>query len=176
MKINKTERIEEFFNSNQIPYEIHATKQAGDSFTIPHELDLDEYSALIACGGDGTVFEVINGMLERQDNKRLPIGVIPNGSGNGIASGIGIRDTDMALEAIKTQIAFKADLFRVLSDTENNDDIPRGREAFKTRRSHSALCLYFGGFNALMEEAIPLKPYLGTKAYDVMIIKHWMTG
>jgi len=100
-KINKIDRIESFFKLNDIPYEILATKKAGDSFTIPLELDFDKYSALIACGGDGTIFEVINGMMERTDGKRLPIGTIPNGSGNGIASGIGVRDTDMALEAIK---------------------------------------------------------------------------
>jgi diacylglycerol kinase family enzyme len=52
---------------------------------------------LISCGGDGTLFEVVNGMLEREDGKKLPIGIIPNGSGNAGAGGLGIRDTDMAL-------------------------------------------------------------------------------
>ena len=102
-KIDKVGRVENYFDQNNIPYEIIKTKKAGDSFTIPLELDFDKYSALIAAGGDGTVFEVINGMMEREDKKKLPIGVIPNGSGNGIASGVGIRDTEMALEAIKNR-------------------------------------------------------------------------
>jgi len=136
---------------------------------------MDKYSALIPCGGDGTVFEVINGMLEREDGKKLPIGVIPNGSGNGIASGVGIRDTDMALEAIRNRQALKGDLFRVISDTENNDEIPLGGQSFKTRRVYSALCLYFGGLTKMMAEATPLKPYLGSYAYDVMLLKDWAT-
>jgi len=62
-----------------------------------------------------------------------------------------------------------------LSDTENNDEIPRGGEAFKKRRVHSALCLYFGGMSSMQDEAIPWKPYLGTLAYDLMLQKYWLT-
>jgi diacylglycerol kinase family enzyme len=43
---------------------------------------MDQYSALVACGGDGTIFEVINAMLLRKDRKRLPVCFLPNGSGN----------------------------------------------------------------------------------------------
>jgi len=57
------------------------------------ELDFSKYSGLVSSGGDGTLFEVMNGMLEREDGARLPIGIIPNGSGNACASGLGIRDT-----------------------------------------------------------------------------------
>lgn len=43
-------------------------------------------------GGDGIVFEVINGMFERWDwsecSQKIPIGVIPAGSGNGLARSI----------------------------------------------------------------------------------------
>jgi diacylglycerol kinase (ATP) len=76
-----------------VPCEFLLTQKAGDSFTIPLEMNLSEYSGLIACGGDGTVHEVANGMLARKDGVRQPIGVIPNGSGNAFASGLGMRDT-----------------------------------------------------------------------------------
>lgn len=43
-------------------------------------------------GGDGIVFEVINGMFERWDwqdcTQKIPVGVIPCGSGNGLARSI----------------------------------------------------------------------------------------
>lgn len=46
----------------------------------------------IQVGGDGIVFEVINGIFERWDwsevAPKLPIGVIPGGSGNGLARSI----------------------------------------------------------------------------------------
>jgi sphingosine kinase/centromere protein J len=130
-KIDKQGRIETFFKEHNIPYEIHATKQAGDSFKIPLELDFSKYSGLVSCGGDGTYFEVVNGMMEREDGARLPIGIIPNGSGNAGASGLGIRDTQMALEAINTRCAVKQDLYRTLIDATNDDGIPKGGSAFK---------------------------------------------
>ena len=69
------------------------TKKAGDSFEIPYEMNLEKYSALFSCGGDGTLSEVVNGMLAREDGVRKPIGVIPNGSGNGMSCGLANRDT-----------------------------------------------------------------------------------
>jgi diacylglycerol kinase family enzyme len=76
---------------NKIPYEFFETKKAGDSFEIPLTMDLGKYSALVSVGGDGTIFEVANGMLAREDGIRVPLAVIPSGSGNGLASTLGIR-------------------------------------------------------------------------------------
>jgi diacylglycerol kinase family enzyme len=56
-------------------------------------MSLEKYSALVACGGDGTVHEVVNGMLAREDRVRVPVGMIPNGSGNMFSCGLGMRDT-----------------------------------------------------------------------------------
>jgi diacylglycerol kinase family enzyme len=56
-----------FLTENTIPFEIHETKKAGDSFDIPMELDLTKYSAIVSCGGDGTLSDIVNGMLSRED-------------------------------------------------------------------------------------------------------------
>ena len=37
---------------------------------------------LCAIGGDGTMYELINGMLKRDDKHKLPIGLITGGTGN----------------------------------------------------------------------------------------------
>ena len=37
---------------------------------------------IVAVGGDGHVNEVLNGMYARKDGINLPIGFVPNGSGN----------------------------------------------------------------------------------------------
>ena len=58
------------------------TKKAGDTFLFAREMDLAKYSALLASGGDGSYHEVTNGMLHRKDGLRVPLGFIPNGSGN----------------------------------------------------------------------------------------------
>ena len=45
---------------------------------------------MVAVGGDGTIHEVINGMLMRPDGLQIPIGMLPNGSGNDTVGGLQI--------------------------------------------------------------------------------------
>ena len=47
---------------------------------------------LVAAGGDGSYHEVVNGMLVRPDKKKVPIGMIPNGSGNDTCTSIGVMN------------------------------------------------------------------------------------
>jgi len=51
---------------------IELAKQAGE----------DGYDLVIAMGGDGTVHEVMNGLMQVAENKRPALGVVPVGSGN----------------------------------------------------------------------------------------------
>lgn len=67
-------------------YPTHATqlaKQAGDQ----------GYEMVIAMGGDGTVHEVINGLMQVPQGKRPILGVVPVGSGNDFAHAIGLPDS-----------------------------------------------------------------------------------
>lgn len=46
---------------------------------------------LIAVGGDGTVNEVVNGYLQFQTSKDVPIGIIPLGRGNDLVKSLGVK-------------------------------------------------------------------------------------
>ncbi len=64
-------------------YPTHATeiaKQAGEQ----------GYDMVIAMGGDGTVHEVINGLMKVPEKQRPILGVVPVGSGNDFAHAIGV--------------------------------------------------------------------------------------
>jgi diacylglycerol kinase (ATP) len=63
-------------------------------------IKLSDFSALIAVGGDGTYHEVVNGMLHRSDKLRVPIGYIPNGSGNDTLRAFDVTDVAKALDYI----------------------------------------------------------------------------
>ena len=45
---------------------------------------ISEMDFMLVLGGDGTMHEVINGMLSRNDNTNIPIGLLPTGSGNSL--------------------------------------------------------------------------------------------
>jgi sphingosine kinase len=58
------------------------TEKYLDGMNFVLNLDIDKYSAIVAVGGDGTIHEVVNGILRRTDKKKLPLAILPNGSGN----------------------------------------------------------------------------------------------
>ena len=62
-----------------------------DPYRKAFELDIDQFSAMIAVGGDGTFNQMVNGMLARPDKKRLPVGLIPTGTSNDLARSIGLQ-------------------------------------------------------------------------------------
>ena len=56
------------------------------------------YDMVIAMGGDGTVHEVVNGIMQVPENKRPILGVVPVGSGNDFGHAIGVpAQSDHAL-------------------------------------------------------------------------------
>lgn len=59
--------IEKRLSEQNIAYELLATEKSFDTFRYAYESDLSKYSALLAVGGDGSVSEVLNGMMARPD-------------------------------------------------------------------------------------------------------------
>ena len=45
-------------------------------------------------GGDGTIHEAIEGLMQSEKSKYLPLGIIPAGSGNAFAEDLGLRVRD----------------------------------------------------------------------------------
>lgn len=72
-----------------------------------HAIDLakasEGYDLVIAMGGDGTVHEVMNGLMQISEDRRPVLGVVPVGSGNDFGHGIGAstRATEALNRAIR---------------------------------------------------------------------------
>lgn len=65
---------------------------------LARQAGLDGYDMVIAMGGDGTIHEVINGLMQVPAEKRPVLGVVPIGSGNDFAYAIGAPlEADRAL-------------------------------------------------------------------------------
>ena len=75
-------------------YPTHATELA-------FKAGLDCYDLVIALGGDGTVHEVVNGLMKLPADHRPVFGVVPLGSGNDFAHGLGISSqSEVALRQV----------------------------------------------------------------------------
>jgi len=162
--------IEKRLSEHNIAYELLQTEKSFDTFRYAYNSDLSKFSALIAVGGDGSVSEVLNGMMARPDGQRVPLGAIPNGSGNQWCYTLGIESAEEALDTIIQAHVVKADTIRVLTDTENVESVPLGLDGYNRRRYALAGCVD-GDFPKMVTDAIPLKPYFGNASYFVMMVK-----
>lgn len=79
--------IIDIFTKADFQVTVHPTQKSGDARYFAREYG-DEYDLLVASGGDGTLDEVVNGMMEA--NSEVPIGYIPSGSTNDFGSSLHI--------------------------------------------------------------------------------------
>ena len=69
-----------------IDVEVCETKGTGDAFTLAKEAVDNNYAMALTAGGDGTVNEVANALAF----SNCTLGIIPFGSGNGLARSVGV--------------------------------------------------------------------------------------
>ena len=84
---------------------------------------IEKYSGVVAVGGDGTVHEVVNGIMGREDKKKIPIGIVPNGTGNDTCAGINIDTIEEALIYLQKGETVKVDVLKVMIDVQNEQEI-----------------------------------------------------
>lgn len=80
--VRRLSTIEEKFNALGVEPTIMATTHSGHARELVANTGLSDYDGLIAAGGDGTVFEVLNGLYQHPKSARIPMGLLPMGTGN----------------------------------------------------------------------------------------------
>ena len=106
------EKIEAQTTLQNIPYEILPTRADGNYFFLKDKISIEQVTDIVICGGDGTVSQVAGSLLDEDVN----IGIIPMGSGNGLALAAKIpRNIDKALDIIFTGKASYIDSFFINS-------------------------------------------------------------
>lgn len=88
-------------------YEVVVYPTQGYKDAYHKVVHMDNYFDMVVCsGGDGTLDEVVTGMMKREKKDRVPIGYIPTGTTNDFASSLHIsRDI---LDAADTTVHGKA--------------------------------------------------------------------
>ena len=93
-------RVKPLFEAKGIKLFVVETTFAGHAKELANQLNITEYDGFIGIGGDGTLHEIINGMLSRHDGRKIPIGIIPGGSGNSYMHDLQLTDPLKAAKAI----------------------------------------------------------------------------
>jgi YegS/Rv2252/BmrU family lipid kinase len=70
------------FASSGIEAELAETRGPGDATEIAQRATAERRQLVIACGGDGTLNEVVNGLAGHSNGHRVPMALLPAGTAN----------------------------------------------------------------------------------------------
>jgi len=132
---------------------IICTEYSGHAIEIAKQAELDKYDALIASGGDGTLFEVLNGYYQNKITNKPPIGLIPNGTGNAFMRELKLRQSD-----------WKKAIDIIALNHKRAIDV--GRFTSEGKIWHFINIVGMGFVTEIAEAALPLK-WMGNIAYTV---------
>ncbi|MFC1996137.1 diacylglycerol/lipid kinase family protein [Chloroflexota bacterium] len=116
-------------------YPTHAIELAAQAANEGYEL-------IITAGGDGTIHEVINGLMEVPKEKRPRLGIVPLGSGNDFAYAAGVPAQPLeALRQVFKGSSRSIDIGRIESDSGRQEywdnTLGIGFDATVTFRTHT---------------------------------------
>lgn len=104
------EFLEGHFPKTSFRIEIDYSQYKKHAITLTEKAIAQQPDIIVACGGDGTISEIASQLV----NTPIKLGVIPVGSGNGLASNLDIpRDVQKAVAIIKKQKSVAIDSGKV---------------------------------------------------------------
>ena len=135
-------------------FTVRETQAAGDARRLAREAAVDGSSLVAVAGGDGTVNEVVHGLLDANALEQVDLAVIPTGTANLFARQFGLTDVDRAFAALDAGSRARIDV-----------GLADGRPFVNT-------CLV--GLSAEANTATPdaLKRRLGAFAYVLTTLRH----
>ncbi len=154
-------QIEGLFKQHGVSFDLTRTEHPGHGIALARQAVKEGFDAVIAAGGDGTVNEVINGLMQsRQEGLPVPpLGVLCVGRGNDFSGSMGIpTDVEGGFKALMERQRRVIDLGKVTAELA-----PEGR--------------YFGscvgvGFDAITTiEVHKLPRWGGFMAFMVAVLR-----
>jgi diacylglycerol kinase (ATP) len=79
------DQARQIFASNGIQADLKETTGPGHATKIAQQAVRDHRQLVIACGGDGTLNEVVNGLAQSSNGHRVPLALLPGGTANILA-------------------------------------------------------------------------------------------
>ena len=133
--INSISRKKKFFYTSIYPslqQNFHAkvfeTQHAQHAIELAAQAVEEKFDCILAAGGDGTLNQVVNGVLSKSDKKDgwPTIGIIPLGTGNDFAKLCGITANSFQISNLLTQNKPKpTDIGKLICQTDKGEVITR---------------------------------------------------
>jgi len=117
--------VQAMLEAHGFAYDLVFTESPGHAEKLSKQAAEDNRELVVAAGGDGTVNEVINGLMlaNTNGNAKPALGVLPIGRGNDFAFGAGIpQDLDHACDTLVQGKRQRIDIGQVIGG-----DYPQGR-------------------------------------------------
>jgi diacylglycerol kinase (ATP) len=105
--------VKSILDKEQIEIESYLSQSKGDIERFITNEDLSEFDGICVIGGDGTIHEAIEGLMQSEKSKYLSLGIIPAGSGNAFAEDLGLREPLDGLESIIIGNISRIDVMRI---------------------------------------------------------------
>src|SRR5688572_4919501 len=105
------------------PFQVLFTKQRGDAAALAGGAARDGAKLIIACGGDGTISEVANGILSA--GKDVELGILPSGTGGDFRRTLEIPvQSRAAARILRTGRTVRIDVGRIsFKDHDGNEEM-----------------------------------------------------
>ena len=93
--------IERALSEAGVAFDIRVTERPGHATELAREAVRSGYKSVLSAGGDGTISEVINGLLSAEGGEKITFGILPVGTANDLADNLKWpRDLDEAAALI----------------------------------------------------------------------------
>lgn len=108
----KVQEIEDVCLELGLDIDLKLTEGPGHATEIIEAEDLARYDGVVATGGDGTVFESVNGLFKNPAGAVVPFGVLPMGTGNSFSLDLGLKRGEVreALQLVARGTTRKVDV------------------------------------------------------------------
>ena len=104
-------KVVEVFSYADYLVSVYPTKARGDATQYVENLNHDDFDLIVVCGGDGTLNEVIEGIMKSKNE--ISLGYIPSGTLNEWSSGLNIsRNIETAAKDILNGKKIRLDIGR----------------------------------------------------------------
>ena len=148
------------FSEAGVEVEVLKTEYAGHAGEYARTVPL--LDGFVGIGGDGTAHEIANGMMRRPEEERVPVGIIPAGSGNTWAYDLGVDDAAGAAALIARGETAAVDVLAVSPAGGTASSAPPPEQQVE----YAVNICGFGMPAAVLEQANALR-WLGSAQYEL---------